>query len=134
MKNLAAVLDEYEDVEKGEPLDILLLPDYNKLLSLQKLPLVPDKWLALLKEFNGLWHDGAAILAVAPDGSVFGDILEYSLHDAPIPGVLVLGYDEFEYLLYDETVHKYQFYDKAEGNITYQTAEAEAAAARLLKI
>ena len=83
-------------------------------LKMAKLPAMPDEYEKLLISFNGLSNDGPVMLGVEEGNNFFPNVAKYNKNffKESKADFLVLGYDDFYYMIFDETDKKYNIVDR----------------------
>ncbi len=103
-------------------------------LKFNGLPALPEDFVRFLHHVNTLNYDGLFIFGINPR-SYFLDILSENLR-LNLPqkeNILILGYDEFEYLAYCAPHACYQIIDKDTLEVVETYADLTAAMKYLLK-
>lgn len=134
MKNLINHLESNPAIAKGEGADIRNIMIAQSLLRQNGLPVFPEDFSELLGLYNGLFHEGASLWGIKPSNSIFFDIVEENLSLNPPSDLLILGFDEWDYLVYNEDEEAYQLNDKNDFTMLYQSKDLAYILHRLLKI
>lgn len=136
MVGLLDVIQKDEDVMCGSPLDLRKAMIYNHNLKEAGLAEVPEDFIALLRQINGIWSDGATVFAINPESGLYTDIMAFNAEancsDKKV--VLILGEDENDYLIYNDVLKIYQVIDKQDELVWAKYDNWEAALSHLLKI
>ena len=130
MSELAKIIENSDELWCGEGIDARKILIYKIEMKKKKLPELPSEFADFLKECNGVRGSGCEIYAVNPDGP-FSDILaENLLAGMGGSGGVILGYNDFDFLVYDAENREYQLRDKdgMEISASYQDWEEVAAA------
>lgn len=83
-------------------------------LKMRHLPEIPSEFCEILKKANGFSNEGALVFgAETKENHFFKDLAEYNLKffKENTSTVLVLGYDESFYLIYESKTKQYQIVD-----------------------
>lgn len=82
-------------------------------LKINKIAKIPQDFTELLHQLNTLEYDGTYLLGINPRSYYLDIFAENEMLNLPNKeNLLILGYDEFEYLAYNQTTQCYQIIDK----------------------
>ena len=83
-------------------------------LKLAKMPSLPKEYETIILSFNGLSNEGALLLGVTENNNFFPNIVQYNkdFFKNNKSDFLVLGYDDFYYLIFDDRDKKYKVVDQ----------------------
>ena len=134
MKNLIEAIENSDYIETGAPQNIAKAKIYSRGMVEAGFAALPEEYIELCGHFNGLWADGAQIYAIDPEEGFLEDVL--TKNDewiyATSPQQLVLGENDFDFLVYDAEEEVYLMVDKDYGKSGRKFEELERAAANLL--
>jgi hypothetical protein len=109
----------------------------RKYLAEQGMAVFPDDFFSLVKYVNGIFGDGCRVYGIDPEE-------KHSVNDAVFQNedsdrkdknkISILGYNIFDYLVYDSSVNKYQFRDKIDDVIVQSFDNIKSAITILLGI
>lgn len=127
------LLTRHEDVYTAPATDNRRIILYSLHLADFGLPAIPQEYQILLAEFNGITFDGTNLMGINPEGP-FYDILDENLAIDTDDETLVLGFDEFDYLIWNPQSSRYQIVDIIDRVSFGEFAALEPALKRFLKI
>lgn len=134
MSELAKFIEESDEFWCGEGVDARKVLIYKIEMKRKGLPDMPEDFAAFLKECNGVRGSDSAIYAMNPDGP-FDDVIEANLRAGMVgSGGIVLGYNAFEYLIYDAEDSVYQLRDKQDLELEEVFENFDDAAAEILEL
>lgn len=128
MENLLKDLADNEEVVGGEGADQRRQMLYNMENKCE----VPSEYGRFLQSFNGVWYDGANLFGLNPE-AVLHDLATEN-NSLAVPGMLVLGYDEFDYLAYDHKNKNYVILNREDLQPLEIFYDLAPAIRRLLKL
>ena len=133
---LTNILRHKNTIKLGTPVDTKNIILCQKNLASYHFPTIPNSFIQILHKFNSVSSDGAHIFGIYPHNNNFNDILTHNLNHNKINHTLLLGFDEFDYLGYNELSKNYQIIDKDDGEVLeeYPEQELELAISYILKI
>ena len=112
---------------KGKPLDQTKLIMTQRRLMLNNMPQIPDDYIKVLHEYNSLACDGCVIFGISPRDETDLDLITENalIHHNFKTDVLILGWNELEYLIWNAMTSKYQIVDKVDFEVlkTYHTCK-----------
>lgn len=113
MKEILKIISSLPYSLPGQPAPQQYVIAAQQDLKYNNLPSIPSEFIELLHHVNSLNYDGAFIFGINPE-NYFLDILSENLllQFPQKQKILVLGYNEFEYLAYQEAIQQYQIIDK----------------------
>lgn len=134
MSELAKIIEDSDELWCGEGVDARKILIYKIEMKKKELPELPSEFADFLKECNGVRGCCCEIFAMNPDGP-FSDILSENLR-AGMGGSdgIILGYNDFDFLVYDSENREYQLRDKDGMEISASYQNWEDAAAALLPL
>ncbi|MBO4294864.1 MAG: hypothetical protein J5896_05405 [Alphaproteobacteria bacterium] len=135
MKNLLKLLENSTDFQKKPPLtpkDAILA---QKDLTQAGLSILPDEFMSLLKIHNGLRSEDGTVLGIHLRDDLL-DIVTFNKHHNASLHRIILGYDTFNYLVFDSQQRKYLLIDRTDGFQTdeFLSDEIESAFCSILHI
>ena len=113
MNNLIERLKQ-SPIGKNVPLSQASLTTANIKLKKSNLPPVPAKFATLLQTFNGLSNEGALVFGAEINSTLFTDLIKYNqtFFRGNPSKLLVLGYDEIFFLIFDSKANQYHIVDR----------------------
>lgn len=136
MKRLIDRLCKISSSHYGKPINSQkIILTQKELVQNHNTPL-PEKFLELLHLYNGISYDGATILGITSASRGFRDIT-LSNQMSPFKGhphLVLLGYDELDYLVYNAQNHSYQIIDKEDLEVLEEYSDMVTAILHILKI
>jgi len=78
-------------------------------------PFLPLEFIGFLKSYNGLRGEDSAVLGIAPKDKSLDIIVFNEIHNES-DDMVILGYDEFCFLVYDEQQKDYLLVDRETGD------------------
>lgn len=136
MNRLIHVLEnEFSNIHgsSATPLDIA---ETQRGLVDNKIIPMPNSYVNFLEHINGINYNGGEIFGVKPPRNLAGDVLDINLRQERFPksNFLVLGVDEFDYLVYNQEQILYQIIDKSDLEVLEEYPDVENAIWHILKI
>lgn len=101
--------------KEGEPLEKEAVIVAQKVLCNMGLDFVPASYVAFLKHHNGMKANGCYLFGATVDDDL--DIIDQNENMPRPQNVLLLGYNEFDYLGYDYVHKKYQIIDREDFEV-----------------
>lgn len=100
------------------------------------LPNLPEEYSQVLLKFNGLSNEGAVLLGVEKGNNFFPSVVTYNqdFFKGAKTDFLILGYDNFYYLIFDEKDNKYKIVDQDDFEEITSSAEISDCLAYLMHI
>lgn len=135
MNNLIENLKQ-SPIGKNTPISPSLLASANLKLKQSNLPPVPAKFAVLLQTFNGLSNEGALVFGAEINSTLFIDLIKYNqtFFRGNPSKLLVLGYDEVFFLLFDSKANQYHIVDRDTFEPELSSDEIDDPIAYLLRI
>ncbi len=96
-----------------------------------KLPMLPESYIELLKSCNGIICKGGTIFGFHPTKA--DDLVSENLY-APLSGKLCLGRNDFDTLAWNPQNQKYEIIDNSDEEVLREYTSAELAVKHILKI
>lgn len=136
MKELLNIIAQNKEIGFGEAVDARKVALAKLDLKQKGLAMFSDDFAELLKTYNGLSNDGHYVLAVDPKSSYFDDIVKFNEHAflEDKQNCVIIGYDEFDYVVYNQKTNTYQVLDRYDGELREETKDLADAIAYILKI
>lgn len=114
---------KYQHLAHGEKLETEALIVAQKLLVNSGLDFIPESYINFLKNYNGLKADGAYLFGASIDDDL--DIVDKN-EQMPKPfGTLLLGYNEFDSLVFNYQQGLYQIVDREDLKVLDSYSEKE---------
>ena len=135
--SLIKQLQEQDDLVLGYRTDVRKNINARKSLFENGVFPFPKEYLSFLKEINGIKGDDARVFGIdADEKSSFNDavVQNIKLNRQDKDKVVVLGYNVFDYLVYDSGTKEYQFRDKEDDVIVSVFGDFETSVMALLGI
>lgn len=111
-------------VFKGENLDSESLIVAQKLLVNMHLDFLPHSYIEFLKSFNGVKADGAYLFGATVDDDL--DIIDKNEQMKRPKNCILLGYNEFDILVFNIKKHMYQVIDREDFTVIDEYDENDA--------
>lgn len=110
--------------------------DAQRTLVDNKIIPIPNSFINFLEEFNGINYNGGEIFGIKPPGNLSGDIVDVNLEQERLPksNYLILGVDDFDYLIYNQKKTLYQIVDKTDLEVLEEYSDVERAISYILKV
>lgn len=108
---------------KGEDLDSESLIVAQKLLVNMHLDFLPHSYVEFLKNFNGIKANGAYLFGATVDDDL--DIIDKNEQMRRPKNCILLGYNEFDILVYNFKKHLYQIIDREDFTIIDEYKEED---------
>ena len=109
---------------KGEDLDSESLIVAQKLLVNMSLDFLPHSYVEFLKQYNGIKADGAYLFGATVDDDL--DIIDKNEQMRRPKNCILLGYNEFDILVFNFKKHLYQVIDREDFTVIDEYPEDEA--------
>lgn len=82
-------------------------------LKINNIAAIPQDFTELLHQINTIEHDGCYLFGINPRSYYLDIFAENEMINLPNKeNLLILGYDDFDYLIYNQTKECYQIIDK----------------------
>lgn len=88
-------------------------------------PFLPEAFLNFLRLHNGVLANDSALLGIAPLANKQLDIFKFNREFNRNLSVVILGYDDFCYLVYNKPLNCYQLVDKGGDMVLEEFADDE---------
>ena len=113
------------DLGKNSPATSADLSLARIALKKSDLPNLPEEYSQVLLKFNGLSNEGAVLLGVEKGNNFFPNVITYNQNffKGTKTDFLILGYDNFYYLIFDEKDNKYKIVDQDDFEEITSSAE-----------
>jgi len=114
LETLTKILEENTEVGKNTPATELQISLGGIKLRKASIPALPDEFCALLQHHNGLSYNGNTVFGIDTQTSFFPDAvnINLSIMEGQNTDCIILGQDEYCFLVYDYEVKKYRIIDK----------------------
>lgn len=119
---------------KGEDLDSESLIVAQKLLVNMHLDFLPHSYIEFLKSFNGVKTDGSYLFGATVDDDL--DIIDKNEQMKRPKNCILLGYNEFDILVFNFKKHLYQVIDREDFTVIdeYDEQDAKYALSQILSV
>lgn len=137
MKEFIEKLKSQKNLCLGEKADVHNNIAARKYLADEGMQVFPDEFFLFVKYINGILGDGSRLYGIDPEEKNSTNDAVYQnerLNRADKDKVAVLGYNTFDYLVYDGEANEYQLRDKADDVIVNSYDNLQAAITVLLGI
>ena len=122
MKNFLQYL-EGKSFRAGEPLEKEAVIVAQKVLYNMGMDFIPQSYVAFLKHYNGIKANGSFLFGATVDDDL--DIIDQN-EQLPRPeNVILLGCNEFDYLVYNYVLREYQIIDREDFEVLEKYTEKE---------
>ncbi len=112
-----------QNLTQGEKLETEALIVAQKLLVNSGLNFIPDSYIDFLKHYNGIKANGAYLFGATVDNDL--DIVDKNEQMIKPDGSLLLGYNDFDLLVYNYQNRCYQIIDRDDLNVLDSYKENE---------
>lgn len=112
-----------QNLTQGEKLETEALIVAQKLLVNSGLNFIPDSYIDFLKHYNGIKANGAYLFGATVDNDL--DIVDKNEQMIKPDGSLLLGYNDFDLLVYNYQNRCYQIIDRDDLNVLDSYRENE---------
>lgn len=124
-KILSLLSDSRSGLKLGTPLNTKDIISVQKALTRQGLPVLPSAFINFLRHYNGVKSQDSHILGIAPVSDEQEDIVSFNDEYNQSSDMVILGYDDFGYLVYNTSTKTYQLVDKEGGMVIEEFFEDE---------
>lgn len=125
MGKFLKLLERNKYVHKEEPLAVKDVILAQKDLVKRGYPFLPTAFLEFLQCYNGLSANDSAILGIPPLVESKLDIVKYNREFNHSASLVILGYDDFGFLVYNHPLNCYQLVDKGGNMVLEEFADDE---------
>jgi hypothetical protein len=109
--------------EQGEKLESEALIVAQKILVNNGMDFIPHSYSSFLKVYNGIKRDGAYLFGATIDDDL--DIVDKNKDMMKPENSLLLGYNEFDLLIFNYATKKYQIVDREDFDVIDEYNEDE---------
>lgn len=136
MQNLVEQLNGFSEASAGRPVEAAQIISCQKELCQNDIAAIPEEYLEFLHNFNGFAWNGSFLFGVAPFKDFFLDILHENMFASHPQSneVIILGFNEYDYLAYNAPLSCYQIIDKSEFMVLNTYAGGARAIRHILKL
>ncbi len=136
MQKLVKQLSALPGANSGKPVDTARIIRCQKQLRENDFAPMPDEYTELLHHFNAFAWNGSFLYGIKPFKDFFLDLVgENMLAFHPMPALnLILGCNEYDYLVWNCADFRYQIIDKSEFMVLNTYADGARAIRHILKI
>ncbi len=102
------------DIGRNFPATTINISKTNIALKEKQWPMLPKDFQTILLNYNGLSNEGAIMLGIEEGNNFFPNLLEYNsfILTNKHADFLILGYDDFFYMIFDTKDNKYKIVDQ----------------------
>ena len=100
MNELFQLLAQNTSLTKEKPLSPREVIDVQKELTRLGFSIIPEDFLLLLKQYNGIKGEDGAVLGISPKNKIL-DILAFNKAHNAAAQKIILGYDDFSFFSFD---------------------------------
>lgn len=108
---------------QGEKLESEALIVAQKILVNSGLDFIPSSYASFLKHYNGIKANGAYLFGATVDDEL--DIVDKNKEMLKPDGSLLLGYNDFDLLVFNYQTHQYQIVDREDLSVLDSYSEKE---------
>ncbi len=108
---------------QGEKLEPEALIVAQKILVNSGLDFIPSSYVSFLKHYNGIKANGAYLFGATVDDEL--DIADKNHEMLKPEGSLLLGYNDFDLLVFNYQTHQYQIIDREDLSVLDSYSEKE---------
>jgi hypothetical protein len=125
MEKFLKLLAQNKYLHKEEPLAVKDIILTQKKLVKRGYPFLPAEFLKFLQHYNGVSANDSAVLGIPPlaDGRL--DIVKYNREFNDDAASVILGHDDFGFLVYNQPLNCYQLVDKDSNMVLEEFADDE---------
>lgn len=128
MSELFQLLAQNAALKKENPLSPKDIIGTQKELTYAGFPIIPEQFLLLLRQFNGIKGEDGAVLGITPKNKLLDILVFNKAHNASSQKI-ILGYDDFAFLVFDSAEQKYFLIDRTDGTELDDFLESEFSSA-----
>jgi len=128
MSELFQLLAQNAALKKENPLSPKDIIGAQKELTHAGFPIIPEQFLLLLRQFNGIKGEDGAVLGISPKNKLLDILVFNKAHNASAQKI-ILGYDDFAFLVFDSAEQKYFLIDRTDGTELDDFLESEFSSA-----
>lgn len=135
MSELVELVIESEDLVCGDGIESRKLAIYNMELTKNGLPALPADFCGFLEECNGVLGDGISVFGANPEAP-FADILSENikLNLEEKADLLVLGFDDFDYLVFNARDNLFQLIEKIDMELMAEYPSCQGALEHIMEL
>ncbi len=123
MKKLMEFLTSHKEFDIEAPLDAKDLILLQKNFAKNNYPMLPLSFLHFLQHANGISTGESVILGINDGAGEVPDIVMYNQMFNQTNDQVIIGYDDFDFLVYNHTSQKYQLIDREDNVVVEEYAE-----------
>lgn len=130
------ISDRIQIIKKpNSSLSSILISNLQQHLKQNKMALLPTEFVSFLHLYNGINFNGGVICGIYDYGnlqdiSTLNHFVKHPLHK----DLSFLGYDDFDYLAYNQKYNVYQIIDKSDLEVLEEYSDFSSAVQHILKI
>ncbi len=125
MDEFLEFLAQNKYIERENPLDVKDIIKAQKTLVHDGFPFLPTEFLEFLRHYNGIKAQDSAVLGIPPLKNPELDIRNFNREFNATPENVILGYDDFSFLIYNHQNNVYQLVDKTGTMVLEEFFEGE---------
>lgn len=125
MEKFLNLLAHNKYLHKEEPLAVKDVILTQKKMVKRGYPFLPEAFLRFLQHYNGVSANDSAILGIPPLAESKLDIVKYNREFNHNASLVILGYDDFGFLVYNHPLNCYQLVDKGGNMVLEEFADDE---------
>ena len=114
MRKPIDAIESCQELKKQAPLAVKDVIEAQKDLVKAGLCFLPEALIELLKIHNGIKGEDGAVLGINPKDDTL-DIVRFNKAHNTSKHKVIIGYDDFAFLVYDEAKKKYLLLDRSDG-------------------
>lgn len=114
MEELVSMIQKEVGVKKQAPLVVEKVIESQKELVKNGFIMLPSEFVDFLKIYNGVRADACAILGIEPENELL-DIVSFNKAHNAAKSKVILGYDDFCFLVFDASRECYLLLDREDG-------------------
>ena len=136
MQNFIQNIAQRTDLAKIPGITPAELTAYANSLPENNIAPIPPEYQRFLLYCNGLSYQGSYLGGIYPQSDTLTDLLRLNkeIHHPLSHNLIILGFNEMDYLAYNHKWQVYQLIDKQDLEVLEEYAEIEPALNHLLKI
>ncbi len=135
MQKLIKQLKSFPLLMTAKPATLEQIIHTQQDLKINKIANFPKEFSQFLQQINTIEYDGIFIFGINPRSYYLDIFAQNDMLDLPNKSeIIILGYDEFEYLAYNEKKQLYQIIDKETLDVLQTYTNLSLAIQYLLKI
>lgn len=136
MINFINKISSLPEIGKQPPLNLGDIAPFQQYLKENNIAPVPQDYLKLLQQYNGLSYNGGWLAGIHPRHNLFIDIynLNKQVRHPLSQNTIILGVNDFDYMAFNHKWQVYQIIDKDDLEVLEEYQQLEQALNYILKI